>query len=82
MENNVASIILDLDELTADLSWSSDSFAKMTNLRFLQISEECLDRSNVCFPIGLAILPGELKFLYWDRCCLESLSLPKQLVEL
>ncbi|RDY13182.1 TMV resistance protein N, partial [Mucuna pruriens] len=80
---DVEGIVLDLDELTADLSWSSDSFAKMTNLRFLRISLGWrFNSSNVCFPNGLETLPGELKFLYWDRCCLESFSLPTQLVEL
>ncbi|RDX93477.1 TMV resistance protein N, partial [Mucuna pruriens] len=70
----VEGIILDLDKLTRDLCLSSDSFAKMLNLRFLQIRRQYWNNKsfNVFLPNGLESLSDKLRYIFWDQCCLES----------
>ncbi|RDX93478.1 putative disease resistance protein, partial [Mucuna pruriens] len=71
----VEGIILDLHKLTEDLYLSSDSFAMMINLRFLQIHKGWWsdNKFNVYLRNGLESLSDKLRYLHWDECCLESL---------
>nr|KYP71672.1 TMV resistance protein N [Cajanus cajan] len=67
----VEGIVLDLYKLTGYLCLSSDSLSKMTNLRFLQIQGWRYNRFNVCLSNGLKSLHDKLRYLHWDRFCLE-----------
>lgn len=66
---------------------SSDSLAKMTNLRFLRIHKgwRSNNQFNVFLSNGLESLSNKLRYLHWDECCLESLPsnfCAEQLVEI
>ncbi|KAG4958373.1 hypothetical protein JHK87_035006 [Glycine soja] len=83
----VEGIILNLHKLTGDLFLSSDSLAKMTNLRFLRIHKgwRSNNQFNVFLSNGLESLSNKLRYLHWDECCLESLPsnfCAEQLVEI
>ncbi|CAJ1969249.1 unnamed protein product [Sphenostylis stenocarpa] len=82
----VEGIILNLSKLVENLFLSSDSLAKMTNMRFLKIHGwSKFTIFNVCFPNGLDTLSHKMRYLYWDGFCLESLPsnfCAEQLVEL
>ncbi|KAL2322272.1 hypothetical protein Fmac_026651 [Flemingia macrophylla] len=70
----VEGITLDLAKLTKDLSLSYDSFAEMTNLRFLIIHDSRRrNEFNVYFTNGLESLSYKLRYLRWDGFHLESL---------
>ncbi|CAJ2640047.1 unnamed protein product [Trifolium pratense] len=56
-----------------DLYLKSDSFRKMTNLRYLKIYKAFHGSTcNVYFPDGLEWLSDKLRYLRWDGYCLES----------
>ncbi|RDX79531.1 TMV resistance protein N, partial [Mucuna pruriens] len=82
----VEGIILDLEKLPGDLYLSSDSFAKMTNMRFLKIHRRKWGRKfSVYLPNGLDSLSYKLRYLEWEGFCLKSLPsnfCAEQLVEL
>nr|KYP32022.1 Putative disease resistance protein At4g11170 family [Cajanus cajan] len=86
--DDVEGIILNLDALTEDLCLSSDTLAKMANVRFLKIHKvRYWDeyKFNLYLPHGLKSLSNKLRYLRWDGFCLESLSsnfCAEQLVEL
>ncbi|XP_027346627.1 TMV resistance protein N-like [Abrus precatorius] len=71
----VEGITLDLRKLDGDIYLSSDSFAKMTNMRLLQICNHSYNqkRYHVFLPNGLESLSDKLRYLRWDDFCLESL---------
>jgi len=57
-----------------DLYLKSDSFRRMTNLRYLKIYN--ISNGSICnihFPDGLEWLSDKLRYLQWDGYCLESL---------
>ena len=57
-----------------DLYLKSDSFKRMTNLRYLKIHN--ISHGSICnvhFPDGLEQLSDNLRYLQWDGYCLESL---------
>jgi hypothetical protein len=57
-----------------DLYLKSDSFKKMTNLRYLKIYNASDGSTcNVYFPDGLEWLSDKLRYLQWDGYCLEYL---------
>ncbi|XP_039687160.1 disease resistance protein RPV1 isoform X2 [Medicago truncatula] len=68
----VEGIILDSTEV-GDLYLKSDSFRRMTNLRYLNIYESDGSTGNVYFPDGLEWISDKLRYLRWKRYCLESL---------
>ncbi|CAJ2640046.1 unnamed protein product [Trifolium pratense] len=57
-----------------DLYLKSDSFRKMTNLRYLKIYNASDGSTcNVYFPDGLEWLSDKLRYLCWEGYCLEYL---------
>ncbi|RDX91622.1 TMV resistance protein N, partial [Mucuna pruriens] len=83
----VEGLIIDLSKLSGDLYLSSDSLAKMTNLRFLKIHRgyQWSSRFNLYLQNGLDSLSYKLRYLEWDAFCLELLPsnfCAEQLVEL
>ncbi|XP_058787993.1 disease resistance protein RPV1-like isoform X2 [Vicia villosa] len=69
----VEAITFDRTEV-GDLYLKSDSFKRMTNLRYLKIYDRTDCRAcNVYFPDGLEWLSDKLRYLRWDAYCLESL---------
>ncbi|RDX93755.1 TMV resistance protein N, partial [Mucuna pruriens] len=83
----VEGIALNLFALTGDLNLSSNSFTKMTNMRFLKIHgrSKLTNRFNVYLPNGLESLSYKLRYLHWNGFCLESLPsnfCAEQLVQL
>nr|KYP60431.1 TMV resistance protein N [Cajanus cajan] len=82
----VEGIILDLEKLAGDLYLSSDSLARMTNMRFLKIYRQKWGRKfSLYLPNGLESLSYKLRYLEWEGFCLKSLPsnfCAEQLVEL
>ncbi|XP_058788001.1 TMV resistance protein N-like [Vicia villosa] len=69
----VEAITFDRTEV-GDLYLKSDSFKRMTNLRYLEIYNGSNGRAcNVYFPDGLEWLSDKLRYFRWDAYCLESL---------
>ncbi|RHN67392.1 putative TIR domain, winged helix-turn-helix DNA-binding domain-containing protein [Medicago truncatula] len=57
-----------------DIYLKSDSFRRMTNLRYLHICNDSDGSTgNVYFPDGLEWISDKLRYLLWVRYCLESL---------
>ncbi|RHN67381.1 putative TIR domain, winged helix-turn-helix DNA-binding domain-containing protein [Medicago truncatula] len=69
----VEGIIFDSTDV-GDIYLKSDSFRRMTNLRYLNIyNESDGSTGNVYFPDGLEWISDKLRYLRWKRYCLESL---------
>ncbi|KAK7343086.1 hypothetical protein VNO80_26049 [Phaseolus coccineus] len=70
----VECITLDTCNLNRDLNLSSNCFAKMVSLRFLDIHcSFSSTRFHVYLPSGLESLSDKLRYFYWDGFCHESL---------
>ncbi|KAK8464336.1 hypothetical protein PHAVU_011G181366 [Phaseolus vulgaris] len=70
----VECITLDTCNLNRDLNLSSNCFAKMVSLRFLDIHCSLSStRFHVYLPSGLESLSDKLRYFYWDGFCHESL---------
>ncbi|KAL2339968.1 hypothetical protein Fmac_007908 [Flemingia macrophylla] len=82
----VEGMILDLEKLAGDLYLTSDSFARMSNMRFLKIHRWKWGRKfSLYLPNGLESLSYKLRYLEWEGFCLKSLPsnfCAEQLVEL
>lgn len=65
---------MDISKLVSDLSLSSDSFKRMTNLRYLEIyNAHYPPEYNVYFPDDLGWLSDKLRYLRWDYFPLKHL---------
>ena len=68
-------ITLDVSKIE-DLHLSSNSFAKMSEMRFLKFYYgKCNGTSNIYLPEGLDSLSDKLRYLEWHKYCLKSLPL-------
>ncbi|KAK7343085.1 hypothetical protein VNO80_26048 [Phaseolus coccineus] len=70
----VECITLDTCNLNRDLNLSSNCFAKMVSLRFLDIHcSFSSSRFHVYLPSGLESISDKLRYFFWDGFCHESL---------
>ncbi|KAK7401090.1 hypothetical protein VNO78_12404 [Psophocarpus tetragonolobus] len=72
----VEGITLNLNKLTEDLYLKSNSFTKMTNMRFLKIHDDDdwqAEGFKVQLPYDLELLSNKLRYFHWDRFSLDSL---------
>ncbi|XP_024634734.1 disease resistance protein RPV1 [Medicago truncatula] len=72
---SVEGITLDVSKIE-DLHLSSNSFSKMSEMRFLKFYYGKYNgTSNIYLPEGLDSLSDKLRYLEWHRYCLKSLPL-------
>lgn len=80
----VRGISLDVSKIE-DLILNPQVFAKMSNLKFLEIYDSNSNGHSLLLPQGLKSLSNELRYLRWDKWPLKSLPLAfsaESLVEL
>jgi len=56
-----------------DLHLSSNSFAKMSEMRYLKFHYGTCNGARIYLPNGLDSLSDKLRYIEWHRCCLKSL---------
>ena len=57
----------------SDMSLSSQSFARMVNLKFLRLYKDSYAHSRVHLPEDLRMLPNKIKLFHWDEYPSKSL---------